>query len=156
MGEVTPFYYGCAENKLNTKGQVAIPARFRSALPEEEQSKNFVIIRGEPNCLYMYTHRQFATIKDNARRVAQETGDSDFFRAFMAEACAVELDTQGRFVLPQQLMKQIGLAGPGVRFVGVDDRIEIWEPAQYDAMNAGASIYEEQRKNAAKRIFGGL
>ncbi len=156
MNETTPFYYGSAENKLNAKGQVAIPARFRSALSEEDQNRNFVLIRGELNCLYMYTHRQFAAIKDNARRIAGEAGDSDFFRAFMAEAHAVDLDTQGRFVLPQALMRQIGLVGPGVQFVGVDDRIEIWEPSQYEATRASAPGYEEQRKNAAKRIFGGL
>lgn len=161
MTETLPFYYGCAENKLNTKGQVAIPARFRAALPEEEQNRNFVILRGEPNCLYMYTHRQFAVVKENARQVARETGDSAFFRAFMAEACAVDLDTQGRFVLPQHLMTLVGLAGPGVKFVGVDDRIEIWDPARYEAEARGggglsAPLYEEQRKNAAKRIFGGL
>ncbi len=156
MSNPTPFYYGSAENKLNTKGQVAIPARFRSSFPEDEQSRNFVLIRGEPNCLYMYTHQQFAVIKDNARRIAQETGDSDFFRAFMAEAHAVDLDTQGRFVLPHALMKQIGLSGPGVQFVGVDDRIEIWDPALYGALCAGGARYEEQRRTAAKRIFGGL
>jgi MraZ protein len=156
MADALPFYYGCAENKLNTKGQVAIPARFRAALPEEGENKNFVIIRGEPNCLSMYTHRQFAVIKENARRVAQETGDSAFFRAFMAEAHSVDVDTQGRFVLPQQLMKLVGLAGPGVKFVGVDDRIEIWDPERYDAACAIGSAYEEQRRNAAKRIFGGL
>lgn len=156
MNETVPFYYGCAENKLNAKGQVAIPARFRAALSEEEQNRNFVIIRGEPNCLYMYTHRQFAAIKENARRVAQKTGDSAFFRAFLAEAHAVDIDTQGRFVLPQQLMRRVGLAGPGVTFVGVDDRIEIWDPARYESDSVDAPAYEEQRKAAAKRIFGGL
>ncbi len=156
MDDMIPFYYGCAENKLNSKGQVAIPARFRAAVPEEEQSRNFVIIRGEPNCLYMYTHRQFAAVKENARRVARETADSAFFRAFMAEAHAVDLDTQGRFVLPLQLMKQAGIVGPGVKFVGVDDRIEIWDPARYEALSVGAAAYEEQRRAAAKMIFGGL
>ncbi len=155
MDGTAPFYYGCAENKLNSKGQVAIPARFRAALLEEEK-RNYVLLRGEQSCLYMYTHRQFAAIKDNARRVAQETGDSAFFRAFLAEAHAVDVDTQGRFVLPQELMRQVGLSGPGVRFVGVDDRIEIWAPERYEAASAGAPAYEEQRKAAAKRIFGGL
>ncbi len=156
MTAPTPFYYGCAENKLNTKGQVAIPARFRAALPEEDQNKSFVLLRGEPNCLYMYTYQQFAIIKDNARQVAKETGDSDFFRAFMAEAHAVDLDTQGRFVLPKDLMRQAGIRGPGVTFVGVDDRIEIWDPARYEARRTAAPQYEEQRKTAARRIFGGL
>jgi len=154
MSDKTPFYYGSAENKLNIKGQVAIPARFRSALPDSDRSGNFVIIRGEPQCLYMYTHQQFGKIKDNARRVAEQNGDPDFYRSFMAEAHAVELDTQGRFVLPQVLMKAVGLNGPGVLFIGVDDRIEIWEPRTYDGARGEKARFEEMRRSAARSIFG--
>ncbi len=156
MSETIPFYYGCAENKLNSKGQVALPACLRAAIPEEDLGRNFVIIRGEENCLYMYTHRQFAAVKDNARREARETGDSAFFRAFLAEAHAVDIDTQGRFVLPQSLMKQAGITGPGVKFVGVDDRMEIWEPSRCEAASEDGEVYEKKRRSAAKRIFGGL
>lgn len=152
--EATPFYYGSAENKLNTKGQVAIPARFRSQLPESDQNRNYVILRGEGRCLYMYTHRQFGTIKDNARRVAEETGDSAFYRSFMAEAHAVEVDTQGRFVLPQHFMKAAEITGPGILFIGVDDRIEIWNPEAYGASQEEAAKYEEMRRTAARKIFG--
>ncbi|MDR1744660.1 MAG: hypothetical protein LBS30_02790 [Planctomycetota bacterium] len=154
MSDTTPFYYGSAENKLNAKGQVAIPARFRSALSDLDLKSNFVLIRGEPQCLYMYTHSQFGAIKDNARRVALESGDADFYRSFMAEAHAVELDTQGRFVLPQALMKAVGMKGPGVLFIGVDDRIEIWEPGVYDAARGEKARFEELRRSAARSIFG--
>lgn len=154
MMEASPFYYGSAENKLNAKNQVAIPARFRSTLSEQDLAGNFVLIRGEPRCLYMYTHHQFATIKDNARKVALESGDADFYRSFMAEAHAVELDTQGRFVLPQALMKAAGITGQGVLFIGVDDRIEIWEPGVYESVRGGTAKFEELRRSAARSIFG--
>ncbi len=148
------YYLGSAENKLNSKGQVAIPARIRSVLPEDEQSKNYVIIRGAGQCLYMYTHRQFAKVKDNARRVADEKGNGAFFRLFMAGAHSVDTDTQGRFVLPQALMQAVGIVGPTIKFVGVDDRIEIWEPSLFDQATGGAEGYEEMRRDAARDIFG--
>lgn len=155
METSTPYYYGSAENKLNSKGQVAIPARFRSVLPEEEKNTNYVIIRGENNsCLYMYTHRQFGVIKDNVRQVALDTGDREFFRDFMAAACPVDVDTQGRFVLPQLLMREAGIAGPGILFLGVDDRIEIWEPGVYAARRENEGKFEEIRRSAARKIFG--
>lgn len=154
MDNAIPFYYGSAENKLNTKGQVALPARFRGQLPDSDQNRQYVILRGEGSCLYMYTHRQFAAIKDNARRFAEETGDSAFYRSFMAEAHAVEVDTQGRFVLPQHLMKATGIAGPGVLFIGVDDRIEIWNPDAYGTSKEENAKYEEMRRSAARKIFG--
>lgn len=148
------YFYGSAENKLNSKGQVAIPARFRSFHSDEEQCRNYVILRGAANCLYMYTHHQFGTIKDNARRVAEESGDSAFYRSFMAEAHSVEVDTQGRFVLPQHFLAAAGIKGPGVLFIGVDDRIEIWEPEAYAASISESAKYEELRRSASRQIFG--
>ncbi|MDR0361826.1 MAG: hypothetical protein LBJ46_03950 [Planctomycetota bacterium] len=149
-----PYYYGSAENKLNSKGQVAIPARFRLAASPEDQGRNYVIVRGEGQCLYMYTHRQFAKVKDNARIVAEENKDSDFYRRFMAEAVAVDIDTQGRFVLPQALMRSVELKGPTLLFIGMDDRIEIWEPNRCASAAGDQQKYEDARKTAAKRIFG--
>jgi Uncharacterized protein conserved in bacteria len=154
MDDATPYYYGNAENKLNSKGQVAIPARFRSVLPEEDKGTNYVLIRGEAPCLYMYTHRQFEKIKNNARNVAEESGDGDFYRSFMAEAHSVDIDTQGRFVLPQWFMKAVGIVGPSVLFIGLDDRIELWEPKVYASHKGGVERYEALRHSAAKKIFG--
>lgn len=155
MENSTPYYYGSAENKLNSKGQVAIPARFRAVLPDEEKNTNYVIIRGEnARCLYMYTHRQFGVIKNNVRQVALECADREFFRDFMAAACSVDIDTQGRFVLPQTLMREAGIAGPGILFLGVDDRIELWDPGVYASRHEQAEKFEEIRRSAARKIFG--
>ncbi len=148
------YYLGSAETKLNTKGQVAIPARIRSVLPDDEQSKNYVLVRGDGDCLYMYTHRQFAAVKDNARRVAEELGNSGFYRSFMAGSYSVDIDTQGRFVLPQPLMRAAGIVGPTILFIGVDDRIELWEPGVYENAVGGQENYEQLRRSAAKQIFG--
>ena len=154
MKDDLSYYYGNAENKLNSKGQVAIPARFRTAQVDDEASRSYVIIPGERQCLYMYTHRQFATIKDNAKRVAEESGDDGFYRSFMAEALPVDIDTQGRFVLPPAFMKMAGIMGPSVLFIGIDERIELWEPGVYAATKSDEKEYREKRRSNARRIFG--
>lgn len=150
----TPYYYGRAENKLNSKNQVAIPARFRSVLPEEDRDKNYVLIRGADDCLYMYTHRQFGKIMDNVRQLAEESGDRAFFRSFMAEAHPVDIDTQGRFVLPQAFMKAVGIQGPNILFIGVGNRIEIWDPGAFAAAQAGSEAVREMLHSQNNRIFG--
>lgn len=157
MSEELLYYYGSAENKLNSKGQVAIPARFRSVATDEDKKYNYVIVRGEGRCLYMYTHRHFGRIMQQARNYAVEQQDMDFFRRFMAEAVAVDLDTQGRFVLPQESMKTVGIKGPVVKFIGVNDRIEIWDPDEYGEVAATvADTYEAKRSEALNSIFNRL
>jgi MraZ protein len=150
----TPDYYGSAEHRLNSKGQVAVPARFRSVLPEADRNRNYVLVRGHDRCLFMYTHRQFGKIKDNVRRLAEETGDRRFLREFMAKAVPVDLDPQGRFVLPADLMREAGVRGPGVLFIGMDDRVEIWEPSAYAAQQGGGAGYDDTLKQVGERIFG--
>lgn len=149
-----PYYYGSAENKLNSKGQVAIPARFRLAAPEEDRKKNYVLVMGEGECVYMYTHRHFGRVKDNVRELAEAENDIDFYRRFMAEAQPVDLDTQGRFVMPQCLMRAAGIKGPNLLFIGMNDRIEIWDPHTYRAAGGDAKKYEDTRRRGARKIFG--
>lgn len=149
-----PFYYGSAENKLNSKGQVAIPARFRMAASEEDRVRNYVLTLGEDNCLFMYTHRHFARIKDNVRRIAEQNNDILFYRRFMAETYAVDLDTQGRFVVPQTLMREAGIKGPSLLFIGMDDRIEIWDPSHYNASSGDTAAFTQQRREKVRDIFG--
>ncbi len=116
--------------------------------------RNFVLVRGENDCIYMYTHRHFLRVKNNVKELADEANDIDFYRRFMAEAQPVELDTQGRFVMPAELMKTAGIAGPGILFIGMDDRIEIWDPGKYRSTRGDSGQYEETRRRGARRIFG--
>ncbi|MDR1534144.1 MAG: hypothetical protein LBU64_03490 [Planctomycetota bacterium] len=152
--EEIPYYYGSAENKLNSKGQVAVPARFRSCLPEADQNRNYVLVLGHENCLFMYTHRQFGRIKDNVRRLAEEGGERDFWRAFMARAVPVDLDPQGRFVLPPELMRAAGIKGPNILFIGMDDRMELWDPSVYASRPGDGAAFVETLRRAGDRIFG--
>lgn len=154
MQTTRPFFYGSSENRLNTKGQVALPKRFRAVVPDEEAEHGFVLIRGEAACIYMYTHRQFGEVKERVRAIAVEQGDAEFFRIFMEGAHAVEVDTQGRFVLPAVLRERAGVRGPDILFIGMDDRIELWEPKTRAASRKAEDEYEERRNLQAKRIFG--
>lgn len=149
-----PYYYGSAENKLNSKGQVAIPARFRPTSTEEGERKNYVLVRGEGQCINMYTHQRFAGVLAKIKSIAEEENDDDFYRKFMAKVQSVELDTQGRFVLPQVLMREVGITGPSILFIGMDDRIEIWDPGVYQNGSGETEQYEETRKKVARKIFG--
>ncbi len=149
-----PFFYGSAQNRLNAKGQVAFPKRFRVLVGAEEGRHGFVLVTGEDECLYMYTHRQFGEVRRQVRAIAREQNDAEFFRQFMENAHPVDLDSQGRFVLPQLLREMAGIRGPEILFIGMDDRIEIWEPEKRAASRGGEDEYEERRRMQAKRIFG--
>jgi len=154
MEESQVYFYGSFESRLGPKGQVTIPARFRSLLPKEELARGFALVQGQAPCLYLYTHRQFGEIKNRARQSSVESGNKDAFRAFMEDVVAVDLDPQGRFVVPSVLRERAGLSGPDVLFVGMDDRIEIWNPATRQTMREGGGAADQWRREYGDRIFG--
>jgi MraZ protein len=147
-----PYFYGSFENRLNSKGQVAIPKRFRTVVPADQVEAGFVLVQGGEECVYMYTHNQFGEVKARVRAIAVEEDDPEFFRSFMESAHAVDLDSQGRFVLPVGLREKARIVGPDVLFIGMDDRIEIWEPSLRNKVARDDS--QEKRKIEARRIFG--
>ena len=147
-------FYGSFESRLSPKGQVTIPARFRSLLSKDELERGFVLVEGQEDCLYLYTHRQFGEVKNRARQHFTAIGNTEAFRAFMEGAAAVDLDPQGRFVIPGVLRDKAGLSGSDVLFVGVDDRIEIWHPATRQAKRQAGDDAGVWRREQGERIFG--
>jgi division/cell wall cluster transcriptional repressor MraZ len=147
-------FYGKSCNRLNSKNQVAIPKRFRAIVPEETLKRGFVLIKGEAQCLYMYTYQMFKLVKNRVRSLAEETNDPEFFRCFMESAHQICLDSQSRFILPADMEKAAGLKGKDILFIGNDDRIEIWEPTLRKDDPKSKTDNEELRKKHARRIFG--
>jgi MraZ protein len=55
---------------------------------------------------------------------------------FFGKAEAVELDAQGRLLVPQRLRAEAGIHKEAV-VLGVFDRMEIWDRAAYERYEAG-------------------
>lgn len=152
--EQAAYFYGSYQNRLSPKGQVAIPKRFRDVLSAEEAQRGFVLIPGQSDCIYMYTHGQFGKIRENVRQVALRENDPEFFRLFLEESRPVDLDTQGRFVIPTELRTYAKIGGQDVLFIGVDDRIELWSPQVREAGRCAEAEYGRKRQQSAREIFG--
>lgn len=152
---LSPYYYGSYSNRLTARGQVAVPARLRQMMGEEQLGRGLVAIGGEQTCLYLYTHDQFRQVVEAVRTDPETAGDADFQRAFFEEACPLEADAQGRVVLPAALRRRGGLTGPDVVFIGHGDRIEIWQAeARREQADTFQDAYEAKRARVWRRLFG--
>jgi transcriptional regulator MraZ len=123
-------FLGEFQHSIDTKGRVAIPARFRSKI-----ERGAVLTRGVESCLYVYpleTWEQKARELDAAildprqRRMVE--------RRFFGMAFECELDAQGRIVVPARYRQYAGLNGEAV-VLGARDRFEIWSPAEWERYN---------------------
>ena len=115
-------FLGRFEHSIDTKGRVAVPARFRDKLAGE-----LIVTRGNDRCLYLFTSEAWEPLA--AKLNALPTGDADarnLRRAVFSAAEPVELDKQGRIMLPDHLRQYASLAATA-SIIGVGNYIEIWD-----------------------------
>jgi MraZ protein len=125
MGTYTP--------KLDEKGRVFLPAKFRDRLAE-----GIVVTRGQENCLYVWPADVFEVEAVRAASMSTDTKDGrDFQRMFFSGGDEVTPDKQGRIGIAAPLRTWAGL-DRDVVVIGVMNRLEIWDPARWDDYSSGA------------------
>ena len=107
---------------LDTKGRLIIPAKFREVLGEE-----FVISKGMDGCLFVYAGDDWNAFEQKLTSLPLINKEArQFARFFLAGAATVEVDKQGRILLPPVLREYANLT-KDVVLVGVLSRVEIWD-----------------------------
>lgn len=111
---------------MDKKGRVNIPARLR-----EELGDNFVVTRGMDNCLFIYPAREWAILAAKLRNLPSNKPEvRAFLRLFFSGAAEVELDRQGRVLIPPPLREHASLQKE-VIFIGVSNRAELWSKEKW-------------------------
>jgi MraZ protein len=119
------------ECKLDAKGRLILPARMKSNLPAAS-GNNVVITRGFETCLVVYPEVEWRKVFSKVSGLNEFNEEyRNFQRNFFRGNTEVELDSNGRFVLPKSMTKYAQI-DTEVIVVGMGNRIEIWNPELYD------------------------
>lgn len=138
-------FLGEFRHKIDTKGRIIIPSKFRNELGEE-----FVATRGLEGCLFLYTYTEWDKItKDLSLLPFTKKDARSFSRFFLSGASNVSFDNQGRINLPQNLITYASLKGETV-IVGVGNRLEIWNQKSWDDFYEGNF---DNMSNIAENLF---
>lgn len=118
-------FLGEYEHTIDAKGRMAVPAKFRVHL-----DRGAVISKGMGRCLSVYTMQRW---EEKSAALVEGKADEElraFERRIYPSASEVELDGQGRLVIPAKLRVYAGLNAE-VTVAGVRDHIEIWDRATW-------------------------
>ncbi|MGH2482747.1 MAG: division/cell wall cluster transcriptional repressor MraZ, partial [Ktedonobacteraceae bacterium] len=99
-------FLGEYEHTLDAKGRLAVPAKFRGQL-----EPGAVLSKGMGRCLSVYT---MARWEEKSAVLVEGKADEelrDFERRIYPSASDVELDGQGRLMIPAKLREYAGLSG---------------------------------------------
>lgn len=118
-------------HNLDIKGRMAVPAKFR-----EKLGAGAIITRGIDNCLFVFAAGEWDALAKKlvALPLAQANARA-FSRLMLAGASDVELDQQGRILIPDYLRAYAGLKKEVV-VAGLYSRIEIWDEASWKSYKA--------------------
>ena len=112
---------------MDAKGRAFFPATFRKELQAKEEER--LIMRKDvfQNCLVIYPEEVWNQQLDMLRcRLNQWNASHQMlFRQFVSDVEIITLDSNGRLLIPKRFQKAIGLH-QGLRFIGMDDTIEVW------------------------------
>ena len=125
-------FVGAFERQLDDKGRLALPATFRNRLGE-----HCYLAKGQDKCVTVVPSETFeAEAADLAARVRNGEVPRNQLRALASSAILVSLDKQGRVNIDEQLREYAGLlAGEAVTVAGSFDRLELWAPERFSAVN---------------------
>ena len=115
---------------VDTKGRLIIPSKFREILGDE-----FVVTKGMDGCLFVYANDDWKVFEQKLTSLPITNKDArKFARFFLAGAAPVEVDKQGRILLPAHL-REFAELDKDVVLVGVGSRIEIWTKDKWEENN---------------------
>ncbi|MCH4824030.1 division/cell wall cluster transcriptional repressor MraZ [Gramella lutea] len=143
---------GTYECKVDAKGRLLVPSALKKQLAPMMQN-GFVIKRAVfQNCLELYPMEEWDVLMARMNRLNRfKKKNVDFIRKFTAGVKTVEVDTNGRLLIPKDL---IGFAGIGKEIVlsSAINIVEIWDKEKYeqaldDSSDGFADLAEEVMGN---------
>ena len=125
-------FFGEFEYKIDEKGRVPIPPKFRRELEE-----GVVLTPGIEKCITAYPLSEWEKLATKLTTGASVTRSKlrRLNRAIFATAFSLNIDGQGRIALPSPLRNYAGL-GDEVIIVGVNNCLELWNKETWESEKA--------------------
>ena len=128
MAGLPPLLLGTYTPKIDAKGRMALPAKFRSQL-----GQGLVMARGQERGVYLLPFDEFRRIASQIQRVSVgNKAAREYLRVFLSGAVDQQPDKQGRVLVPQMLRDYANL-GSDVVVIGVGTRAELWNKDTWES-----------------------
>ena len=136
-------FMGEYAHNIDRKGRLIMPAKFR-----EDLGEHVVVNRGLDGCLYVYTSSQWEAVYKKLSTLPSTNKDARMFqRMMLSKAAEVDLDSQGRILIPRTLIDLAGLEKECL-IVGMANHLEIWSKERWTQLEEEQSDSFEEAAEA--------
>jgi len=131
-------FLGEYKHNLTKGNRLALPSKIRSEIEEKE----IVLARGFEECILGYQKLTWEKISEaELTKPVSEEEARKIRRQLFSGAILIEIDQQGRMVIPKELLKFAKIKEKAI-VIGAGDHFEIWDPSswqKYKDKNYGSS-----------------
>lgn len=117
--------YGRYQHNIDAKGRIFVPAKLREKLGD-----TFIAAAVMDRCISLYSMEEWDKLLEGLSETPM-TQARKLLRYLSANAADVQVDAQGRILLPKHLLAYASLEKEAL-VLGAGKRAEIWNPALYD------------------------
>lgn len=122
-------------HNIDAKGRLIVPAKFRNEL-----GSSMIVTRGLDGCLTLYTSEAWDEIYNKLKLLPSTKKEVRMYvRVLTAKASDVELDNQGRILIPSALIKEANIQKECM-IVGAGSKVEIWSREKWEEYYENASV----------------
>jgi len=138
-------FLGNFEARLDAKSRVFVPAPFRRLLQADGQPVLYLRKDVFEECLILYPASVWEAELDTLRRKLSKWNPSQqaVFRQYTREAVMVEMDANGRILIPRTLLEACNMT-TDIVFLGVDDSLELWDKTTLEKTTLPNDIFRTQ------------
>lgn len=133
-------------NRIDKKGRVSIPAQFRAVLTVQDSPAVIAYPSPINECIEACGMQRIMKFNQRVERFEPYSAERDAFSAMLfGDSVQMAMDTEGRVMLPEQLIDFAGLKEK-VTIVGKGETFELWSPKAFeDYIERVRKIVREKR-----------
>lgn len=124
-------FYGRFAHSIDDKGRLILPSKIR-----EQLGLAVYATRGMDRCLFLFPRSEWERLSEKIHQLPLTKKKARQFRRFFyGEAAELQVDKQGRILIPGYLREYAGLVSDAV-LIGADEHLELWNADAYEQENA--------------------
>lgn len=143
---------------IDAKGRFAIPASFRQPLLDDCGGR-VAVTQHWDGCLLIYPYPEYRKFEQQLLNQPSLTSPMARYMQhyFLGSAKDVDMDRQGRLLLPSYLRGKVGLESKGM-LVGMGSRFELWDEQRWIARDEqiGQMLAEQAAKGELPEALAGI
>jgi MraZ protein len=128
------FFRGINSINMDAKGRLAIPKRYRESIVEASESQLVATIDLHSPCLLIYTQDEWEVIERKLMSLPNMDSQARLVqRLLLGHASEMEMDSQGRVLLPS-LLREHAKLDKNLILLGQGNKFELWSQSEWDGL----------------------